>query len=249
MRLRLISWRLTALALGLCGLFVASILPLVLPLRLLEPQWQLQISRTLTTHGGVALLGCGLLHLAADLHPQSPRLIRLRSTMAALALPASLGFVLLIPLNGWALSQGSGPLDSGQVAEQRQAAQRIDLLRRTILEAQTPIELKQRFDALNLPVVQERDLARPLADLRRSLLRQLQRANEQLRRRYRAQAPPSGRHRFQEGAQVMLPALVLALGFASMAQQPMAQEPLLAHLLGASQKRRVSPSPPHPPQF
>jgi hypothetical protein len=244
MRLRLISWRLAALALGLCGLFVASILPLVLPVRPLEPQWQLQISRTLTSHGGVALLGCGLLHLAADLQPQSPRLIRLRSTMAALALPASLGFLLLIPLDGWALSQGSGPLDSGQVAEQRQAAQRIDLLRRTILEAQTPIELKQRFDALNLPVLQERDLARPLADLRRSLLRQLQRTNEQLRRRYQQPAPPPWRQRFQENAQVMLSALALALGFASLVQRPMAQKPLLAELLGASTTRRVSPSRP-----
>jgi cytochrome b561 len=244
MRFRLISWRLAALAMGLCGLFMATILPLLLSPRLLDPQWQLQISRTLSSQGVVALLGCALLHLAADLQPQSPRLTRLRSTMAALALPASLGFLLLIPLDGWALSQGPPGLDPGQVAEQRQAAQRINLLRRTILEAQTPIELKQRFDALSLPVIQERDLAQPLPQLRRSLLRQLQRTNEQVRHRYQHPPPPPWRQRFQEGVQLVLSALALALGFASLAQRRMAQEPLLMEFLRAlTAPRDFSSSP------
>lgn len=85
------------LAVCLLMLYLLLVLAAILPLRLLDPGWQLRFTQALISNGFLALLGLALIHLTTYLDPSHPDLIRRCNSFAALALVAVLGFPLLIP--------------------------------------------------------------------------------------------------------------------------------------------------------
>ncbi|QPN63281.1 hypothetical protein [Synechococcus sp. CBW1004] len=88
----------------LYGVFLTSVVPLFLPPRLLDPAWQLLVVNTLFSAAPFPLLAtcCLLLGHAPDPNvPAASRLLRGRLRLASRL--ASIGFVLLIPLQASAL--------------------------------------------------------------------------------------------------------------------------------------------------
>ena len=75
---RPITAQLVAVATALLLVFLAALLPQLLPLRLLEPAWQLRLCGVLAENGVLPLMALGLLFLASYLdpdnylHPQLP---------------------------------------------------------------------------------------------------------------------------------------------------------------------------------
>ena len=66
--------------------------------KLLDPRWQLDLISNLINNGSLALVGALLIHLAIAFHPGSDRLRARYNTFRRWALAASIGFLLLIPL-------------------------------------------------------------------------------------------------------------------------------------------------------
>jgi hypothetical protein len=207
------------LAVCLLILYGLVVLAAILPPRLLDPAWQIRFTNALINNGFLALLGLGLLHLAAYLDPANPHLARRRDNFAALALAAVLGFLLLIPLQGYAVWRGIGNANSQQTSQLRQVTGRLSAVREAINSSTSTQDLQRRLQVLRVPPLGPNDLAQPLPALRKSMLDALERteirAGDQLRG-----IQPEGLWAIIQGSlRVVLSALVLVVGFAAFSQR------------------------------
>lgn len=87
-----------ALSLGLLGIFLVAVVVGSWPPKIMDPQWQLGLTADLINNGSLALVGALLTPLALAFNPGSDRLRARRNTFRQWALAASIGFLLLIPL-------------------------------------------------------------------------------------------------------------------------------------------------------
>lgn len=220
--------------LGLVGLvflilYLTACIGSLLPLQLLDPAWQLRLVGSLINNAGFALLGLVLVHLAAALAPECPPLQARRDALARWAILAALGFLLLIPLQGYASWQGASQNSASQGRQLRQAKRKLADLSRAVQGASNGRELQERLRALQGPDVSDADLAQPLPSLKRQLLA----AFAEARRRIESQsaqpttADPSAL--LQEHLRVAVASLALAVGFASLAQRRGSPLSLLQH--------------------
>lgn len=207
------------LAVCLLILYGLVVLASILPPRLLDPAWQLRFTNALVNNGFLALLGLALVHLAAYLDPANPHLQRRRDNFAALALAAVLGFLLLIPLQGYAVWRGIGNANSQQSSQLRQVTGRISAVRKAINSATSSQDLQRRLRGLQVPPLAAADLEQPLPVLRKSMLETLEqaeiRAGDQLRG-----VQPTGLWAIIQGSiRAVLSSLVLVVGFAAFGQR------------------------------
>ena len=79
-------------------LFLTILSASLLPARLLDAAWQLQVGGVLINASPFPLIGLVLLHLAASLDPRDPLLAQRRRLAARLAVAVALGYLLLAPL-------------------------------------------------------------------------------------------------------------------------------------------------------
>jgi hypothetical protein len=207
------------LAVCLLSLYGLVVLASILPPRLLDPAWQLRFTNALINNGFLALLGLALVHLAAHLDPANPHLVRRRDNLAALALAAVLGFLLLVPLQGYAVWRGIGNANSQQSSQLRQVTGRISAVRKAINSATSPQDLQRRLQGLRVPPLGAAELEQPLPVLRRTMLETLEqaeiRAGDQLRG-----IQPTGLWAIIQGSiRAVLSSLVLMVGFAAFGQR------------------------------
>ena len=226
------------LAVCLLILYVMVVLAAILPPRLLDPAWQLRFTGALINNGFLALLGVGLLHLAAYLDPANPHLIRRRDNLAALALAAVLGFLLLIPLQGYAVWRGVSNANGQQSSQLRQVTGRISAVRDAINKSGSTADLQRRLQGLGVPPLSPADLAQPLPALRKTMLETLERteirAGDQLRG-----IQPSGLWQIIQGSiRAVLSALVLVVGFAAFSRRRDWSMTLLQSWLARFDQRR-----------
>ncbi len=212
---RQMATQLGLLAVCLLILYGLVVLAAILPPRLLDPTWQLRFINALINNGFLALLGLGLLHLAAYLDPANPYLVRRRDNFASLAMAAVLGFLLLIPLQGYAVWRGISNANSQQNTQLRQVTGRVSAVRDAINKSTSTQDLQGRLQALRVPPLSPADLAQPLPVLRKTMLETLERteirAGDQLRG-----IQPTGLWPIIQGSiRAVLSALVLVVGFAA----------------------------------
>lgn len=62
---------LSRVGLALCGIFLAPVISVAMPPRLLDPVWQLSVISALINNGSIALVGFVLILIAASLHDDS----------------------------------------------------------------------------------------------------------------------------------------------------------------------------------
>lgn len=212
---------------GLVAVFVASLLPALLGASPLSPDGMLGLSQGLVDQGPLALLGLALIHLSAYLNP-ADRMVERRYRLAAqLALPAALGFLLLIPLRTmllWPSIQGPASQASPDQRSSREAAVIRTLLtqniqtperRRMLLERVT--DLRQ---SVGLPPAEaiEALIAEPSDAVRSSLNQQLEEIETRNNlNNERATAAAAGRpsrlSAFSALLRTLLTSLALAIGF------------------------------------
>ncbi len=239
---RLIASQLGILAVCLLVLYVLVVLAAILPPRLLDPAWQLRFTGALINNGFIALLGLALVHLAAYLNPTNPHLGRRRDDFASWALIAVLGFLLLIPLQGYAVWNGISTANNQQNSQLKGVSGRIAAMREAINKSSSTQELQRRLLALRLPSLSAPDLAQPLPQLRKAMLAALEQTEIRATDRFKGIQPQQLWLVIQGSIRAVFSALVLVVGFAAFTRRPRKELTLLQQWQDRFQRRRGSSS-------
>jgi len=207
--------------------FAVAVAVRLFPVQALDPAWQINVCSVLLHQAALPLLALVLMHAASAVHPSDGRLAAARRRWRGLAVAASLGFLLLLPLQGFATWRG---LSQGL---QRDAARRAAAERRSgamlqAIQAATSIDnLQARMQRLQGPTLPPADRALPLPQLRRQLEANLLAARRQLLDKLAGPSPQQQWTLISDGLRLALSSLAFALAFAAGAQRRLSPEPLL----------------------
>jgi hypothetical protein len=221
---------LAAASSALLAVFLAAALAALLPLRFTDPTWQLGVIGSLVNNGGFALISLVLLHFASHLEPANGRWQARCITFRQLAIAATLGFLLVVPLQAFATWKAMAASQAATTVQQRQVAQRFEALREAIRTAPTLDDLQGRLRQLDGPALQAADPGQPLPQLRQQLLEALQQAEANLQAQLPAIDPERQWGFIKESLRVVVSALAFAFAFGAAAQRPGATESLWAGL-------------------
>jgi hypothetical protein len=220
----IVSDRLAMVSMVLFTVYLVSVLAFSLPPRLLDPLWQISSTKVAVEAAPLALLGLAGLHLATYLCPGNLPLQQRREALARLAVPVSLAFLLVVPLQGHAIWRSYRL--SNAVADRQQAStsERADRVRLAIEQATSTADLQKRLLALQRPDLRiQLDPARfpaiPLPALKRQMLSQLDQAEGQAKARFAPVDPATADRITRESLRVMLSSIAFAVGFAACAQR------------------------------
>ena len=220
---------LAAVATLLLLLFTLAVALPLLPPRLADPFWQLAFSGALCSNGVLALLAVLLLQLAAVLDPEAGWLQCCRQRLAGLCRWVAFGFVLVIPLQGWAAWQAFERAGAIESRGARQELARIAQFRQAVVNANSVAALQANLAAIQAPPLGREDQVQSLPTLKASLLSQLDAAEQRAKARQAPasaampteQASSAGRLTalLKDSLRTLLLSLGLALGFAAAAQR------------------------------
>jgi hypothetical protein len=205
-----------ALSIVLLVIFLATALTTALPPMPLNPPWQLALIAVLINNGSLALVGALLTPLALAFNPESDRLRARRHAFRRWALAASLGYLLLIPLQasaGWRLYSR---ITTYSEQQNSQSGQKLAELRQSISTAATPEELQAKLQTLfgnnvRLTTTQRRT---PIQELRQELLAKTNLASIKLQQRIESQSAMKPDQLVKDTIRITISALAYAAGFA-----------------------------------
>lgn len=235
--------RLGAMAIPLFVVYVASVLARIIPFRLTQASWQLEFAAGLIDAAPIALLGLILVHFSAFVDPGNPILRDRQRRFSRLAIAAALGFLLLIPLNVYAVWSGLGNLQTARTNVEADAARRLTNFRQTITTAATTEELQQRLESMGVPRLRSADLRQPLPILKQRLLSNLDKAegNLEARKLGAGGAIKEGIWSLiQSVVKLGVSSLALAVAFAAGAQRPNSKQSLLQSWQAGWGRNRLS---------
>lgn len=199
--------------------YVVAVVSSVLPVRLLDPAWQINLVTNLTDNAGIPLIGLLLIRLASLLNPGSDGLRRQFQALARLAPAAMIGFLLSVPLMLVANWRVADQLRRSQVARIETASTRLAELQSRIAGAATPQQVDEalrRFRGQGLPSPLQ---DKPLEAIRVNLLSQLSQARRQLKARRPGSSLILVGPLLPSVLRLGLTALAYALGFAALARR------------------------------
>jgi hypothetical protein len=207
-------------ALGLLGLFACTLVGSLFPLQVTDPSWQLRMATLLISIGPLAVLALALLHLAADLDPRNGALEKRLRTFSQLAVLATLGFALLLPLIGHASLRLQNNFYEQQVNEVKAKERKIGALRLALASNNTVSDLNLQFQRLQGPVLEPKDLALPLPELKRRLESVFREADQMIARQRQALPQRLPLRQLPDLLSKGLSSLVLALMLSALARRP-----------------------------
>lgn len=236
---------LARIATALFVVFAAVVIAAALPPRLLDPTWQLRVTGALVNNGTIPVLGVVLMWLAGVLHPGSGRLRARRDRIAALAAAAAIGYLLLIPLQAYAVWNGVSSASRGQSRQLKTAIDRITVMRQAVKQAGSTAELQSRLRVLQGPALPPSDATRPIEAIRPQILAGLETAENTVRQRLEGLPPDRLWQLVQETLRVMVSAVAYAGAFSAAAFLPGKPLSLLdMWLLRFRRNRRRGETPP-----
>ena len=214
-------------ALALFAIYAVVVVFDNFPPRLADPLWLLSVSTALVNSVSIPLVGVVLLHVAASIAPQANWIQQRRQRFSRFARWAAFGFLLLLPLLGFATWRG---ITNVNTASQKQIAgltRKANTLLAAINNASSPQQLQRRMVELQGPQLRNEDLAQPLPALKKAgtvvVKQALQASLEQLPK------PDSNAFKplYIQTLRTALLSLVSSLAFASLAYDPLKQRTLL----------------------
>jgi hypothetical protein len=242
---RTLAGRLSVISLALFVIYSVRVAASAIPFRPQDTLWQLTVSAALIEAAAIPLVGLGLLHLAAYLNPDDPALVRRRDALARWTILAVLGFLLLLPLQGYA-SWSTVATARARLTTQQTAANRNFALVREAISAATSLEdLQSRLQSLQSPELGIRfeNLGLPLAETQRQMVIRLNEIQEQVKTRINAPPPDAIEDVARNAGRLMATSFVYALAFAIAAQRRGQDIPLLVELLMIWSVRRQAARP------
>lgn len=221
---------------ALLAMYVVILLPVLWPVQLLLPAFQLRLGAQLINSGPIALLGLALMQLGCALDPDDPWLAGLHRRAAALAVAAVFGFLMLVPLLGVASFRQQQSQSLAASAQLGRADAQLQAFRQALAASTSPADLEARFTALKGPRFDSFDRSLPMPQLRLRAAALLDQLGAELQRR-RSRLPSA--NPWTNVPEIVLTALgglVLAAGFAALARRPgqevsLLEEPLLLWVL------------------
>jgi hypothetical protein len=228
---------LSSVAAGAATVFLlgtaATLLVNLLPVQLVNSQWQLSQMANLVANGSWLLLGLVLLHLAVLLQPNQAWLTRRLATLRWLAAGAAVLYLLLAPLQLVATWNGIDAVENTRGRVMGGTMARVKALRVAIQKASDLPDLRRRAAAIpGAPPIPEEAANLPFETLRRTLLGQLDTVETNVTRRLGQATTPTARQQiWGQTLRNIFTSLLLAIGFASGAQGWAGKPSLLASLL------------------
>ncbi len=132
------------IAYALILVFLAQVITAIFPIAFIQPQWMVRFSGALRATASLPLLALGLLMVAntidAEVSPSSKQI----NWMRRFATLASLGFLLLIPLQSYGTVKGI----NAQVEERQAELKKVLAAVPQIQKAQTETELRRAIIAI-----------------------------------------------------------------------------------------------------
>jgi hypothetical protein len=138
--------------------------------------WQSTVVNAIINNSTLPLVGVALAHLAAYLDPSQTRFETFCKNLRSWAILATLGFILIIPLQIYNFTKGLSNYNQNKINYERNVVQGFQKLRNAVISAPTVAELEKRLIALNGPPLSAVDSNFPLPVLRQNLLVVLQQA-------------------------------------------------------------------------
>ena len=228
----LLARQLRVFGLVLLVLYAANCLGDILPARILSPLWQIGATSSLVNNGGIAGTGLVLLHLAHHVGNDTGRALALRKTIARWAAVAALGFLLLIPLQIFAVTSGLINVQANLDQQVKQIDRQANVYRNAIRNAENTPQLQRRMQAISGPVPGPDDLNTPLPQVQKSLLRLVDLEANRLKANIdRTSFRQESWTMVEQSFRICISALALSLGFGVLAQHDVAAPTPLIKLL------------------
>jgi hypothetical protein len=168
----------------------------VVPVRLLDTTWQLRFTGAVLDNAFYPLIALILLYLASFLDGDDGRLRARYTAISGWAVPAAIGFLLLIPLQASATWSGYASALQSQVQQQANVRRQFGVVRFAINAARSSPELRSRLERLQgqqINAEEGTDFSQPLPQLRETLLKRLEETESTVIQELKASAPPISR--------------------------------------------------------
>jgi len=199
----------------------------ILPPRLTDPLWVLAASTALVNAVSIPLAGVVFLHLAAAIAPYTNWIHQRRQRISRLAALAAVGFLLLVPLLGFATWRGITNVNAATKKQALGYTANAKRLLQSIDKATTPRELQQSMAALQGPQIRDEDMIQPLPLLKKvetQIVKQVLSA-------YLSQLPKADSNAYKplyiQTLRTALLALVSSIAFAAVVWDPLKRQTLL----------------------
>ncbi len=216
-----LGFKLSFISLALFLAYGAVVLTGILPLSLLDANWQLRLCSVLVENAALPLVGMAITHLALHLNESSLSLRAYHAFISKWALVVALGFFLLVPLqvaSSWRLYAANIQGQNGN--EQSVVNRRFEGMRLAITGASNAADLQSRLNAAGGPSLSAANLATPLPVLRAKLLVSLEQAKSKAQDQFSRSKPSIVWSLLQRCFHVIISALGFGLAFAASAQRP-----------------------------
>ena len=228
---RQVATILANISLGLFGLYFVLVLSDAVPIRLLDPLWLLTVSASLGNAISIPLVGLAFLHLAAFIAPGVKNIESRRIFCSRLAGFAALGFLLLLPLIGYANWRGIRNVNISNRQNLAVITNRAKEITNQIQTATTPLELQARMAKLQGPIIPNSQLSRPLADLKQESLKVVQLLTAGYKNQVKGPSSQEYMPIYKQSLKSMAMALLGAFSFAAGAWNPINNKSLLSNFL------------------
>lgn len=200
-----------------------------LPLKLFDMAWQISVVDVINNNSILPLLSLVLAHLAAYLDQSEPRFEVFCQNLRRWALPVTLGFLLIIPLQSYNLFRGVRNYRQNAVTYERTITQNFANIRNAVRSASTAADLQKRLADLNVPGLSPADTIAPLPILRQTLLAEIEKAETKAKTNIPELNPQQIWLFGKQVVQSILTAFAFALAFAAAAKRSSWRESLLDH--------------------
>ena len=201
-----------------------------LPVRLLDPVWIITASYSLANSVSIPIAGVGLAHVAAALAPLDTTIEQRRRLISRLSALAALGFLLMLPLLGFATWRGIANVNLAAKLSTDAFNRAAGKLLGAIDQSSSPQDLQKKMVSLQGPQISDRDLERPLAELKQTQKQiielSVQNSINQIPRPTSENFIPL----YRQALRSALLSLVGSIAFAALAWDPLKQQSLLSSL-------------------
>ena len=208
-----VAWIVANVAIGLFLFFVVVVAVQILPIRLKDPAWILSSADSLTRFMFLPLVGLLLLRIGAALAVPYRRIHARSRFFSRLALFAAIGYLLLVPLIGFANWRMVRMIQLRQQLQSKRINTNNQLLNQAIDAATSAKDLQLRFQAIGAPPLPEALINQPFVIVKKKAKDFISQAANATKFRATTPASPDVVRIYWQSIQVVLLAMLSAFCF------------------------------------
>ena len=219
---------------GALALFITYLILVAfdaLPARLLDPAWMLNLALSLSGNMAIPLAALTFSHVAAWMTPMNNSIKARRNLFGSIARWAMLGFLLLIPLIGYATWAGSNAIKIQNQIQSDTAKKTSENLVKFIDQATSPGELQAGLIALNGPNIPNQSLNQPLPLLKKQALLIVNQSYDSFKVAVKNRGSEQFIPLYVQALKAFLLSIVGAVASAALSWNPLKQQSMLGEIV------------------